>query len=95
MRKKTSDLSTYIPATRIVLRTLKKTGATMQYGDFMRVIGARGERERWTRRHFGLVTRILDLTHHCDRSLDFSCLINKYGGKPGAGFNKTSRIVKN
>lgn len=90
----TTDLSIYIPATRIVLRTLKQLNATMHYGDFTRVIGLRGANEAWHVRYRKLVTDILDIAAQCDRTLEFDRLVKKFDGEPGSGFHKTSRIVK-
>ena len=88
-----------------VLRALHITERNMTYERFARAIGLIADGERWVIKHREQVRAILRIIAAVEREglggrrrnivpLDFNLIVDRRGN-PGAGVEKTSRIVTN
>jgi hypothetical protein len=86
-----------------VLRTLKIADITMRYEGFGRAIGLIADKDPWEIRYREQIRAILRIVAAVEREglggrdndiepLDFDRIVGE-DGKPGAGIEKTSRIV--
>lgn len=87
-----------------VLRALKITERTMRYQQFAKAIGLIADGDAWQIRYREQVRAILQIMAAVERqglggrreetdALDFDLIVNEKG-EPGAGVEKTSRIVQ-
>ena len=84
-----------------VLRALRITDRTMQYGEFARAVGLIADGEAWQPWHRQQVSELLRIIAAVERQartatgsapLEFERIVNSKG-EPGAGVGGTSRIV--
>jgi len=92
----------YARATVAVIRGLKITDRRMRYNELARAIGLLPEGAPWEVRYRTHITHILCIAaavenqagaHTPTAPLEFERIVNEEG-EPGAGFLKTSRIVR-
>ena len=85
-----------------VLRALKIANSTMRYGEFAKAIGLMADGEDWQPWHRQQIGDILNLIAATERqagqhtgvdSLEFDRIVTAQA-EPGAGFYRSSRIVR-
>ena len=93
------DRLEYARAAVAVLRALKILDRTMRHQDFARAIGLMPDAEKWYISYRNLIADILNLAAACSRqrrphiTLEIDRVVDE-SGKPGSGFWKRARIVR-